>query len=60
MYLISGTITFIVFISMLIEMIGYIYNDNTSQIKFKEVIYMIAWLSISIVLLSQHFNQKQH
>lgn len=57
-YLISGILTSIVFISMLIEMIGIIYNGNSSQIKFKEILYLIGWLTMSIFTLSQYFSQK--
>ena len=57
-YLISGIITSIVFISMLIEVVGYYYNSSTSQIKIKEIIYMMGWLISSFVLLYHYFIRK--
>jgi len=58
MYLISGILTSIVFISILFDTIGEIYNSNFSQIKFKEILSLIGWLALSIVILHQYFSQK--
>lgn len=55
MLLISGILTSIVFVVLLIDIVTG--NRNLSQIKFKEILYLIGWLLLSISLLFARYNK---
>ena len=55
MFLVSGILTSIVFIVMLIEMVTG--ERSFSQIKLKEIVYLAGWLLLSISLLYQYSNE---
>jgi len=57
MYLFSGILTFIVFVVMLIDIITKNYG-NFSQIKFKEIIYLIGWLLLSVSIFYEYNSKK--
>ena len=57
MYLLSGILTFIVFVVMLIDIITKNYG-NFSQIKFKEIIYLIGWLLLSVSIFYEYNSKK--
>ncbi len=58
MYLFSGTLTFIVFVSLLVDTITSNYGDF-SQIKFKDIVYLIGWLLLSIAILFEYLNKNK-
>ena len=46
----------IVFIAMLLEIVGKYYNG--SKIKFKEIVYLIGWLALSISFIFNYFSRR--
>ncbi len=56
MLLAAGIIVSIVFITLLLEFAGNLRNETT-EFSFKQVLYLIGWLGLSIALLSQYFNK---
>ncbi len=57
MILFAGILTFIVFVSFLLDIIWKNYG-NFSQIKLKEVFYLIGWMLLSFYLLYNYFYNK--
>ena len=58
MYLFSGILTFIVFVVMLIDIITTNYGDF-SQIKSKEIIYLIGWLLLSASIFYEYNSKRK-
>lgn len=56
MLLTVGILVSIVFLSLLLEFIGNIVKDS-GEFSVKQIIYLIGWLGLAIVLLSQYFNK---
>lgn len=54
MYLISGILTSVVFVTLVIDILTG--DRSFSQIKFKEFVYLIGWLFLSITLLYGYFK----
>jgi hypothetical protein len=54
--LIGAILSSIIFISLLLEIIGEVYN-GTSEFKLKKIVYLIGWLALSISLFYQHFDK---
>lgn len=54
--LICAILTSIVFISLLLEIIGEIYNGS-SEFNLKQVIYLFGWLALSFSLFHQYSNK---
>jgi len=55
-YLISGILTAVVFLALLIDILTN--SRNFSQVKFKEIIYLIGWLLLSITCLFEYYKKK--
>ena len=55
--LIGAILSSMIFISLLLEIIGEVYN-GTSEFKLKKVIYLIGWLALSISLYYQHIDKQ--
>ena len=54
MYLISGILTSVVFVTLIIDLATG--SRSISQIKLKDILYLVGWLLLSIVLLHEYFK----
>lgn len=56
MYLYLGILFLLVFISLLGDIV-YAIIQNEHQFKWKEIVYLIGWLLLTIFSLSQYYNR---
>lgn len=58
MYLISGILTSVIFITLVVDI--FTGGRNFFQIKFKEVFYLVGWLLLSVTLLYEYSKSIKH